>query len=229
MAWGNLGDQYADLSNRPDLPPRARDEIRAQARACYERLYALAPDQPLAHLKWGIVKEYDGDLDAARDEFQKSLDLAPTFTIAMNSMGMLLVRMNEPNEAMEYYRKAIALDPGYAEVRVHYGDALLAADDLNAALAQYSEAAARRPDNVEAQFKLANLLLTEIHRPDLAIPHYIAALYADPNRADIHANLAAAFLAVGQFDQARRQCNLALQINPNLPQARQIRLKLEGR
>jgi protein O-mannosyl-transferase len=229
MAWGNLGDQYADLSNQPDLSPAKREELRAKARACYEQLYTLAPNQPLAHLKWGIVKEYDGDLDAARAEFQKSLDIAPTFTIAMNSMGMLLMGINEPHEAMDYYRKAIALDPGYAEVRVHYGDALLAAGDLNSAMDEYSEAAARRPDNVEAQFKLANLLLTEIHRPDLAIPHYIAALYADPNRADIHANLAAAFLAVGQFDQARRQCDLALQIDPNLLVARQIRLKLEGR
>ncbi len=229
MAWGNLGDQYADLSNRPDLEPNVRDEDRAKARACYQRLRALAPDQPLAHLKWGIVKEYDGDLIAARDEFQEALRLAPTFTIAMNSMGLLLMRMNHPDQAMEYYRKAIALDPGYAEARVHYGDALLAGGDLDAAMAEYSQAAARRPDNVEAQFKLANLLLTRANRPDLAIPHYLAALYADPNRADIHANLAAALMAVGQFDRARAQCDLALQIDPNLPQARQIRLRLEGR
>jgi len=229
MAWGNLGDQYADLSNRPDLPPNTRDEDRAKARACYQRLRALAPDQPLAHLKWGIVKEYDGDLIAARDEFQQALRLAPSFTFAMNSMGMLLMRMHEPDQAMEYYRKAIALDPGYAEARVHYGDALLAGGDLDAAMSQYSQAAARRPDNVEAQFKLANLLLTRDSRPDLAIPHYLAALYADPNRADIHANLAAALMAVGQFDQARAQCALALQIDPNLRQARQIRLRLEGR
>jgi tetratricopeptide (TPR) repeat protein len=229
MAWGNLGDEYADLSNRPNLAPTTRDNLRAKARAAYQQLYTLAPDQPLAHLKWGIVKEYDGDLDAARDEFQQALNLAPTFTIAMNSMGMLLTRMNHQDEAMNYYRKAIALDPGYAEARVHFGDALLAAGDLNSAMNQYSEAAARRPDNIEAQFKLANLLLTQENRPDQAIPHYIAALSADPNRADIHVNLAAALLSVGQFDQARQQCAQALQLNPNLPQARQIWLKLEGR
>ncbi|HEY1923040.1 MAG TPA: tetratricopeptide repeat protein [Tepidisphaeraceae bacterium] len=228
MAWGNLGDQYADLSNANGVSSAKRDELRAKARMCYECLYALAPNQPLAHLKWGIVKEYDGDLEAARDEFQKSLDLAPTFTVAMNSMGMLLVRMNHPDEAMEYYRKAIALDPGYAEVRVHYGDALLAAGDVDSAMAQYSEAAARRPDNVEAQFKLGNLLLTESHRADQAIPHYVAALIADPNRADIHANLAAALLATGQIAEAREQCDIALQIDPNLLPAKQIRLRLEG-
>lgn len=229
MAWGNLGDEYADLSNRSALPAQTRDEDRAKARACYHRLYELAPNQPLSHLKWGIVKEYDGDLSAARDEFRQALRLAPDFTIAMNSMGLLLMRLNQPDEAMKYYRRAIELDPGFAEVRVHYGDALLARGDVDAAMAQYSEAAARRPDSVEAQFKFANLLFTKKSRPDLAIPHYIAALSADPNRADVHANLAAALLATGRFDEARGQCAQALQIDPHLPQARQLWIRLGGR
>jgi len=229
MAWGNLGDEYADLSNRADLPQADRDKDRAEARQCYATLYQLAPDQPLAHLKWGIVKEYDGDLGAAKDEFAASLRLAPDFTIAMNSMGMLLMRQNHPEEAMQYYRRAIELDPGYAEARVHYGDALLSEGDRDGAFAQYSQAAARRPDNVEAQFKLANMLFTEKHRADLAIPHYAAAVSADPNRADIRTNLAAALMAVGRFDEAREQCRQALLIDPNLPQAREILNRLGDR
>jgi tetratricopeptide (TPR) repeat protein len=229
MAWGNLGDEYADLSNRVDLPRVEREKDRAEARRCYATLYQLAPDQPLAHLKWGIVKEYDGDLPAAQDEFAQSLRLAPDFTIAMNSMGMLLMRQNHTQEAMQYYRRAIQLDPGYAEARVHYGDALLSEGDHDGAFAQYFQAAARRPDNVEAQFKLANMLLTEKHRADLAIPHYAAAVSADPNRADIRTNLAAALMAMGRFDEASEQCRQALRIDPNLPQAREILNRLGER
>ena len=228
MAWGNLGDEYADLSNRFDLARAERDKDRAEARQCYATLYKLAPDQPLAHLKWGIVKEYDGDLGAAKDEFAASLRLAPDFTIAMNSMGMLLMRQNRPGDAMRYYRRAIELDPGYAEARVHYGDALLSEGDRDGALAQYSQAAARRPDNVEAQFKLANMLLTVKNRADLAIPHYMTAVSVDSNRADIRTNLAAALMAVGRFDEAREQCREALRLDPNLSQARQLWEKLAG-
>jgi tetratricopeptide (TPR) repeat protein len=222
MAWGNLGDEYADLSNRPDLPQTQRNAARAIARDYYSKLYQLAPDQPLAHLKWGIVKEYDGDLPAAQAEFAEVLRLAPQFTIAMNSMGLLLMRENRVDEAIKYYEQAIALDPGYAEARVHLADALYQQGDKTGALKEYLEAAARRPDNVEAQFKSGNLLLTDENRPDLAIPHYLAALYADPNRADIRTNLAAALLAVGQPDEAREECRAALQIDPNLPQAQQL-------
>jgi protein O-mannosyl-transferase len=229
MAWGNLGDQYADLSNRPGISAQTRDEERTKARDCYRRLYQLAPDQPLAHLKWGIVLEYGGDLTDAETEFKQALRLAPEFTVAMNSMGMLMVRLHRPEEAMKYYRHAIELDPGFAEARVNYGDALLAGGDTDAAMAQYAAAAARRPDNVEAQVKFANLLFTHEHRPDLAIPHYVAALSADGNRADIHADLAAALLGVGRFDEARQQCAAALRIDPNLVQARQLWSRLAGK
>jgi tetratricopeptide (TPR) repeat protein len=228
MAWGNLGDEYAALSNRTDLPQSQRDTDRATARECYTKLYRLAPNQPLAHLKWGIVREYDGDLTEAKSEFEKALDLAPDFTIAMNSMGMLLMRQNQPAAAMEYYRRAIALDPSYAEARVNYGDALLARGDISAALSQYQQAADRRPDNVQAQFTLANTLFTIEHRPDLAIPHYIAAVYSDPNRADIRTNFAGALLSIGQIEEARNQCRIALGIDPNLPQARQLWARLSA-
>jgi tetratricopeptide (TPR) repeat protein len=222
MAWGNLGDEYAALSNRPDLPQSQRDADRATARACYSKLYELAPDEPLAHLKWGIVKEYDGDLPAAEAEFTQALRLQPQFTLAMNSMGLILAREHRLDDAIKYYEKALSLDPNYAEARVHYADALYGKGDKDRALDEYLEAASRRPDNVEAQFTSGNLLLTDKNRPDLAIPHYVAALYADPNRADIRVNLAAALMAAGQFDDAREQCRIALQIDPNLPQAQQL-------
>ena len=228
MAWGNLGDEYAAISNEGNVPQSVRDENRALARQCYEKLYQLGPDQPLAHLKWGIVKEYDGDLEAAKTEFAKAIELAPTFTIAMNSMGNVLMLQHDPDQAIHFFRRAIELDPGYAEARVNYGDALLSQGDKEGAMAQYSEAAARRPDNVPAQFKLANMLLTESKRPDLAIPHYIAAVNADPNRADVRANLAVALLEMGRMDEAREQCEIALKIDPNLSQAREL-LKRLGR
>jgi len=228
MAWGDLGDEYAALSNRNDRPQTQRDQDRAQARQCYVELYQLAPDQPLAHLKWGIVKEYDGDLKAAQSEIERAIELAPSFTIAMNSMGMLLMRQNQTDAAIQYYTRALALDPGYAEARVNYGDALLKLGDQAGAFAQYQQAAENRPDNVEAQFKFANMLLTVKNRPDLAIPHYIAAIYADPNRADVRTNLAAALIAIGDLSEARIQCRAALAIDPNLPQAREMWNRIGG-
>jgi tetratricopeptide (TPR) repeat protein len=228
MAWGNLGDEYAELSNRPDLIQSIRDDNRRQASYAYGMLHQLAPDQPMAHLKWGIVKEYDGDLNSAQAEFLKAIDLDPKFTLAMRRMGLLLAKQDKSDEAMDYFRRALAIDPGDTETRVAYGNVLLSTGDHDAALAQYLQAAADRPDNVEAQFNAANILLTEKHDPRAAIPHYIAAVDADPNRADIRTNLANALLSVGRVAEAKDQCAAALHLDPNLPQARALWSKLGG-
>ena len=71
-----------------------------------------------------------------------------------------------------------------------------------------------------AQFNLANLLLTQDHRPDLAAPYFAAAIAANPARPDYRVNYAVALRALGQLDAARAQCLAALQINPNFAPAK---------
>lgn len=222
MAWGDLGDQYADLSNGPNLTDAERLWYRSKAKQCYAMLYKIAPDRAMSHYKWGVLQQYEGNLNAARDEFAKALSLEPDFTVVMNCMGQVLMLQHQPQEAMNYFRRAIELDGGYIEVRLNYGDALLATGDVQGAMDQYSQAVAHRPDNVPSQFRLGNLLLNQQHRPDLAAPHYIAALHMDPNRADILTNLAVALREMGWTDAAREQCRKALEIQPNLPQAQQL-------
>ena len=123
MAWGNLGDEYADLSNDDNLPQDERAATRAQALECYAMLIELAPEQPIAHYKWASVEQYDGDLQGAQRELQTALSLEPDFTPAMDSMGNVLMQMHKPDAAMAYYRKAIELDPRFAEARYDYGSA----------------------------------------------------------------------------------------------------------
>jgi tetratricopeptide (TPR) repeat protein len=223
MAWGNLGDEYAQLFNKNNS-----SADRAAARQCYAQLLHLAPHQPLAHWKWGIVMEYENDPQAARREFTQALELEPRFTLAMNSMALLLMQQQHPQEAMEFYRRAIALDPGYAEARYNYGIALEQSGDIDGAMSQYALAAARRPDWADPQIKLANLWRNSKYRIDLAIPCYVAAIAADPNRPDLHYALATAWLAMGELDKARAQCRAALQCDSTFTPARQLLDKLGG-
>lgn len=223
MAWGNLGDEYAQLYNQ-----NHSDADRALARQCYATLLRLAPEQPLAHWKWGIVMEYENDPAAARRQFQQAIDLEPRFTLAMNSMALLLMKEQQPAAAMEFYRRAIALDPGFAEARYNYGIALEADGDVDGAMEEYSLAAARRPDWADPQIKLANLWRFSKNRVDLAIPHYAAAIAAEPNRADLRYALAQAWLAVGEIDKARAQCRAALRCDPSFAPAQQLLNKLGG-
>jgi tetratricopeptide (TPR) repeat protein len=223
MAWGNLGDEYAQLYNADNNPTD-----RAKARQCYAQLLHLAPDQPLAHWKWGIVMEYDNDPQAAQREFARAIELEPRFTLAMNSMALLLMQEHHPEQAMEFYRRAIALDPGYAEARFNYGIALEAGGDVDGAMREYALAAARRPDWADPQINLANLWRYKKHRVDLAIPYYAAAVADEPQRADLHLALATAWAAVGEIERARAECRAALQCDANFAPARRLLDQLGG-
>jgi protein O-mannosyl-transferase len=222
MAMGNLGDEYADLSDRADLPMDQRRVYRRMAHDQYEALLNLAPDQPVAHFKWGIDKELAGDLETARAEFATALELEPRFVPAMNSMGLVLMAMHRPTEAIPYYQQAIALDPGYAEAHYNYGVLLEASGDWDGAIEQYSAAVARNPLYTSAQYALANQLLFRRERADLALPHYAAAVDQQPDNGDYHFHYALALHEVGQTDEARAQCRIALQINPHDAQAQQL-------
>jgi tetratricopeptide (TPR) repeat protein len=101
------------------------------------KLIELAPDQSIAHYKWAIVKEYDGDLPAARQELLMALQLQPDFAPALDSLGGILMQMHEPQEAMRNYLRAITLDPDFAEAHNHYAYALQIVGRFDEAIDQY--------------------------------------------------------------------------------------------
>ncbi|MDO8539380.1 MAG: tetratricopeptide repeat protein [Opitutaceae bacterium] len=77
-----------------------------------------------------------------------------------------------------------------------------------------------RPDFAEAHYNLANeLARTEAGR-DEAIAHYRAALRAKPDLAVAHNNLAQLFYQAGALDNAIRELEAALRVNPRYEDAR---------
>jgi tetratricopeptide (TPR) repeat protein len=222
MVWDNLGFEYSQLSNADDLDPQLRDKYRAIARDAFAKLLRLAPNEEMSHWKWGIVVEYDGDLPGAVAEFQKALDINPSYTPAMDSMGLVLMRMNQTEKAMGFYRKAIELDPGFAEARYHYGIALEKSGDTAAAEEQYDRAVHLKPNYAEAEYNLANIFLKAGREPGLAASLLADAVEQHPNRAEYHTNYAVALYELRRFDEARQQVRIALQLNPNLAPAQAL-------
>ncbi|MDP9174810.1 MAG: tetratricopeptide repeat protein [Planctomycetota bacterium] len=225
VAWGNLGDLYGRLASASGSAQQA--EYNALAEVSYAKLLELAPDEPESHWRWGIVKEHQGDLLSARNEFAAAIAIQPRFEPAITSMGILFMRMNQRDAAIQQFRQALAINPRYAEAHFRYGEALEAAGDFDGAIDEYTTAVANQTIPSDAAFKLANLLVLQRHRPDLAISYYQWAVAQQPGRAEIHSNFAGALYEIGQLAEARKECHLALKLDPNLPQAQRM-LKILG-
>jgi tetratricopeptide (TPR) repeat protein len=151
IAWCNLGDEYVAQSNLPGLSPDNQSMYRQMALDCYSEFYNLAPWLPMAHLKWGLMLQYDGNLHSAWTEFRTALALAPTDTSALNDMAVLLTQMRDSDQAMAYFHRTIALDPTNAEIRVSYAQALVAIGKIDEAKEQCNIALQINPDLPDAK------------------------------------------------------------------------------
>ncbi len=228
MVWGDLGDEYAERSNRDDESPAQRAQDHALATDAYARMLALAPDRGVSHWKWGITRESAGDPDGARREFEVALQLEPNAAPVLDSMGSVLIQLHKPQEAGDYFTRATHADPGYSLAHFHLGVALESAGDIDGAIHEYFAAFQANPDSPDAAYNLANLLSLTKSRPDLSLGYYAAAVDQRPRRADYRVNFANALRQVGEFAAARQQCEIALQLDPNLQPARALWQSLQS-
>lgn len=86
---------------------------------------ALMPHDPQIHLKMGNALLQTDRVGEAVGEYQKALDLNPTFVDARMNLGLVLyTRMESYSEAELQYRRVIELDPLNAEAHFNLGNVL---------------------------------------------------------------------------------------------------------
>jgi tetratricopeptide (TPR) repeat protein len=146
----------------------------------------------------------------------------------MNSLASIFLKKHDPAAADQMYQRLLAIEPRFALARYNYAVELEAEGKFDEAIAEYQQAIRDKPDEADALYNLGNLLLTKKQRPDLAAVLYAEAISVDPDRADFHAMFALALYNAGDYPDARQQCQAALKIDPNLPQAQRL-LPMLGR
>jgi TolB-like protein/lipopolysaccharide biosynthesis regulator YciM len=195
-----LASYYAIL---PFYSSRSPAEVFPKARAAAEKAVALDPSLAEAHASLAYVRAYyEWDWQAADREFQKALDLRPSFADAHFSYSRFLAASGRMPEAIAELHRAEELDPRELSLKA------------NTALLFYFQG--RYDDALRA--------LVEISRadPSLSVAHWgmglayeqkgsgaeaLAALGEAARLSkslNIQASLAHAQALFGQQDQARR-------------------------
>ena len=147
-----------------------------------------------------------------------TVDKVPSNARAHNNLAFALHEQGKNVEASAHFVRAVALQPDYVTAHYDWGVALLDQGRAVDAIVQFETAVRLAPDHIDALVNLGNALVKAQRAAD-AIPRYEQALRLKP-AADVHYNLGLVLASLDRLDDAERHFQAALQLAPNLTEAR---------
>jgi tetratricopeptide (TPR) repeat protein len=168
------------------------------------------------HYNLGLALSMQRQYPAAMAEFETTVRLDSTHAEAQNNLGAMLHVAGRLDEAAMHYRRAIELRPENAEARANLGRVLMLQGHTSEAATEFTSALAVRSDSVSALTGLSWIRATaadpQLRRPGQAVAMAERARQlsrgTDPLAFD---SLAAAYAALGEFDDAVKVARLGIQ------------------
>lgn len=162
----------------------------------------------------GRVLAAQNRLAEAVAQYEKALELKPTFPDALANLGEALNRLGRKAEAKARFEQAMQLAPGNSNVAVNLGQLLDEHGELSEALVRDTEAVREDPNNAVAHFDLAQCLRL-MGRSFEAQQEYAEALRLDPDYADAHSQLAMELAKTGKEKEAFGHFLEAVRLKPD--------------
>ncbi|MFN7981900.1 MAG: tetratricopeptide repeat protein [Vicinamibacterales bacterium] len=187
----------------------AVDEFRQSLR--------LNKDSAPTHYNLGIVLSMLRRYPEAMREYEAAVKIDPAHAEAHNNLGAMLHVNGELDQAAVHYRRAIELRPDNTEARANLGRLLMLQGKAAAAATEFEQTIAIQPDAIPALTGLAWIRATSaeasLRRPGQALAMAERARQLskgqDPQAYDA---LAAAYAALGVFEQAVTSARLGIQV-----------------
>jgi tetratricopeptide (TPR) repeat protein len=191
------------------LPPCQADEIGAP-----KTTPATPADKAYGA---GVEALKKGDLQAAKAQFDRSLELNPKQTGALLGLAEVAIAKGNPKDAAEPLKKAVAAAPDDAKVETTWGHYLFWQKQYPQAQAAFEKAIRLDPSAARPHIELADLYFLGLHQPKPAIEHYRKAISLDPADAFVHFTLGKALAEAGELDQAEDELTSAARLAPSNP------------
>ncbi len=133
LAYAGLADAYHELSY--SHPPR---EMMPKAKAAALKALELDDSVAEAHAALGWVKwTYDWDWVEAEKEFQRSIELSPSYGIAHGMYALYLDSMSRVDEATAQHKRAQELEPLSLIINTNAAEAFYDTRRYDQAIEQY--------------------------------------------------------------------------------------------
>jgi predicted CXXCH cytochrome family protein len=193
--------------------------------AAFEQAVRRKPDSPVALLNLADALTEAGKPERALITLNHAIRVAPDDALLRYQLGITQTAAGRDAEAIAAFRKAIALDPDLAEAHNLLGAALAASGDLDGAEAELNAALRINPDFPDALGNLGHLLAA---RRDFAgaIPAFARSIRLKPGDVEVRTNYTVALAALNRLDEAQRQIDAAVKLDPQSPGPRNLKGRL---
>lgn len=223
------------MSNRPVEMPE-EDSLEAIQRKMDEGDYAgakadleavLAEDEANAeaHFKLGLTSFNLGEYEAAREHFNRSLELEPDRAAAVrHNLGVLAYQLGDMDTALAEFQAALEADPDDADTHYQLGATYLILaypmgatepdpDRLAQAEAEFDRALEVSPGKPEALIGLANIYMLQ-NDMEQAITLLEDVVAERPDMREALFALGRSYAAVGETDKAITTLEQFLETDP---------------
>jgi len=210
----------------PSMPNKVVPEISSQPTVNSTAISKdpdLAPDQA-AKLCLATADELEknGHNEQACGQYELALQHDPRQPAVSKKLAACYAKAGLYDKSIAQYQKCIVASPKDAELINDLGYTYYEKDDFTTAEKHLRQAIALKPTLQRAHGNLGLALGRQCKWKE-SLEEFKKA--CSPGMAQ--ANLAAMYLAAGQHDDARRSCNIALGLEPNLKTAKDLLAKLD--
>ena len=178
---------------------------------------SIRPNSGYAHYGLGVVLQGEGQLDLARQHYERAVALEQAFASVWNNLGMVLHDLGRPEEAVPAYERAVALDSDSAASHANLAGALKDLGRLEEALQHARRAMECDPDYVPAYVN-QGVVLRVMNRVDEAIASFERALQLAPDNPWALCNLGHALTQSGRLEEGLEALRRGHECGLRIPQ-----------
>ena len=169
---------------------------------------------PLAYNNRGHIYLNEGKNDLALLDFNKAIELQPTYANAYNNRGTLYMNENKNDEALKDFDKAVELNPGSEAFHLSRANALKNKNKFQEALMEYDKALGLKPDFAEAYYSRGILFMNQGKHAE-AVGEYSKAINLNPEYIEAYLNRGNSFRDNNQFDNALKDYEKVITLDPD--------------
>lgn len=201
------------------LLARAQTAYWENNQTLWNHTLAVTDDNVIALNNLGNDLLQKGQADEAITNYEKAIQIDPSYTEALLDLGNAFLQKGEMDRAMGQYQKTLGINPRHAEAHSNLGFVLHQEKRLDEAIAQYLEALEIKPDMLETRLNLG-VAFQQKGELDKALDQFQKAVDINPDSPKALNDLGLALLQSGNVNEAILHLQRALEIEPDYAEAR---------